>query len=160
MYLLANEQGFTLSSDNIFVILSASKFNLHPDSMDLNFANIPLCIVKMLFGIHKTNTEQAEHEISLKCMDMSKNVDVDVDKKTVIIYGENKEHDALVIYESLQDNEYSNEFFKRWIETKTLLFEFQVRDLNNVDIFSIRGLWTNNKWFNRQVFPFSNAETL
>lgn len=160
MILHINKDGFTLSSDNVFVVLSASKFNLHSDSEELNNINVPLCIVTMLLDIHKTNIEKIEHETALKCIDMSKNVDVNVDKRTVVIYGKNKEDDALVIYEDLKRNEHSNEFFKRWIETKTLLFEFQVHNADNVDVFAIRGLWTNNAWFGLKITPFSNAEII
>jgi hypothetical protein len=93
-------------------------------------------------------------------MEMSKHVEIDVDKRTIIIYGKNKNDDAIVLYEDLKRDDHSDEFFKRWTETQSLIFEFQVHNLKNVAVFAIRGLWLDNKWFGIKVVPFSNTEIL
>lgn len=153
-----------IMEDNIKVSLTTSKFS--PYRVDTQQTeqeyqsfvelNIPVCVSEYLLQVDMQNKEYAEHIVSNLAKEMAKEVYVDSSNKCVFI-GEdhNKEITGIVVYSVFNLNKYEIEFFKRWDETKTMLFEHQVKDFNNQEIFILKGLWLKDKWKYLEILPSS-----
>jgi hypothetical protein len=147
------------SSEDIRASLTTSKFSLY--SIDVGFnhtafvkMNLPICVAEShLISLYN---EKIEHDASIMAKEMVKEIFVDSSKKYFFI-GEdhNNEMTALICYSVEHNGLYEQEFFKRWDEIRSLLFEFQVFGKNGEDIFVIKGLWLKDKWHFLDVFPSS-----
>jgi hypothetical protein len=134
--------------DDIKVSLTTSKFS--PYSIDSN--ETPQQHQHFVSG----NSEYAEHVTSSIAKEMTKEVYVDSSRNYIFV-GEdhNIEQTGIVVYSPLNLNGYETEFFKRWNEIKTLMFEYQVFGVDKKDIFIIKGLWIQDHWKFLDVFPSS-----
>lgn len=145
----------------IDVYLTTSKWTQILNVNDIDIVNIPICVAKigmLLFGFNPHEKEESDHKWSDVCRIMAQYVVVDTIKRSIYI-GEHKDaipDTGLVEFQSQSKSEYANHFFKRWIETKTLLFEFTVIDITQQPSFCLRGLWLNDSWQSLHVVPTNN----
>ena len=115
--------------------------------------NIPICVAEMgllMFGMGP-DQEAFEHRYSMVCKEMAKKVAVDVHAKTLFI-GEDPsdENTGLVVYTEQRDTDYTREFFKRWSETRMMVFQYHLKGLNG-PIFSLGGLWDKDGWTTLEI---------
>ena len=121
--------------------------------------DIPVCCATMgmmLGGF----SERDELEIAEVCRKMAKTVYVDAANKTLFI-GEDPavEETGLVVYTEKKDSDMSNSFFRRWTDTRHLMFEYQVKGLKG-DLFVIKGLWIVDHWHALDIFPSSRLHVI
>jgi len=124
--------------------------------------NLPCCIARIGLGLFGSGMEELEHRMAEISKNMAKLVHVDVVKKLVFI-GENPEDEetGLVWYEEKNETNYTRDFFQRWRETETLLFEFHHLDMNGGGSrFVIKGLWTGGKWEHLDIISSPKIEVL
>lgn len=148
----------------IDVYLTTTKWTHISKIEDIDIANmdVPVCVAKMgmgMFGFNLHDKEESEHKWSDVCKIMAQHVVVDVVNRSIYIgeYEHFIPNAALVEFQSQSKSAYSDNFFKRWTETKTLLFEFTVIDLSSQQpSFCLRGLWINNSWQSLNVVPTNN----
>jgi hypothetical protein len=146
----------------IDVYLTTTKWTQVQKMNDIQIAtmDVPVCVAKivmLMFGFNFHEKEESEHKWSDVCKLMAQYVIIDPTKRFLYIGDDKnaKSGTALVEFQS-PVSEYSTHFFKRWVETKSLLFEFTVMDANQQSLFCIRGLWVNNSWQTLDVVPTNN----
>lgn len=145
---------------HIDVYLTTTKWTHVQTSEDVSIVafDIPVCVTKiamLMFGGNAHENEEFEHQWSNSCKKMAKTVVVKPDKKSVYI-GDDLNATAetgLVEYTSQLDGEYSSHFFERWIQTKSMLFEFIVIGKSSNPIFCLKGLWLHDHWQFLDVVP-------
>jgi len=122
-------------------------------------SNLPVCVADMgAFIIGDTET-MAEIEKSI--ISMAATVHVDPEKKYVFIgVDPSVEDTGLVIYTEEGDKACAREFFKRWVETKSMFFQFRLMFGSKVH-FAMKGLWADGKWLSlaKVVKGFIEIET-
>jgi hypothetical protein len=67
-----------------------------------------------------------------------------------------KEETGLVVYQDFMETSRINDFFRRWDETNSFIFEYTLRRLGTFDedlgvIGCLRGLWINNCWVKMEL---------
>lgn len=153
---------------NISVYLSSTKHLVLSDKFPELFirTDIPVCAVgfsMMLFGSTPHEREDFENQWSQTSLNMAKYVVIDSKKRTLYI-GDNKQGEnntGLVEYEAPTDSGiYSNDFFKRWEETKILLFEYTVFDVKKSPLFCLKGLWGQDRWQKLDITPRNNIQII
>lgn len=138
------------------VALTTSKFM---NSSDVQWNNIPVCVVNCSFGFFNfgIDLEREENKLANLCESMAKTVYIDSSKKFVFIGKDPKDPDtALVEYTEKNSNPYEHEFFVRWDKLHILIFEFTVynlnKDLKSDDIrFVLKGIWRLNHWSHLKI---------
>ncbi len=127
--------------------------------------DIPVCaanIAMLMFGGNAHENEEFEHQWSNMCKDMAKVVVVKPEKRFVYI-GDNvnaTEETGLVEYTSEINSEYTNHFFERWIQVKSMLFEFTVIGRSTEAIFCLKGLWVHDHWQFLEVIPSNKLKVV
>ena len=148
---------------DITVVLTTSKFLLasggNSDTFEkLKAQNIPMCIAYMGLGMFggANEMERLELEFSEICKSMAKTVHVDPQKRYVFV-GENAEDSTtgLIDYSDNVFDEAADEFFSQWHKLKCMTMEFNALDLNNKPIFSLKGMWSIDRWHSLDVYPSS-----
>ena len=113
-------------------------------------ADIPVCVANIGLGMFGfgINAEQFELRWAQICIEMAKTVQIDTKKKTVFVGKDPTDTDTgLVEYTELgQNNICADDFFRRWNETHTMVFEFSAFNLNGESRFAIKGLWMRDHW--------------
>lgn len=124
-------------------------------------ADIPVCVANTALGMYGPSSDVEEFELrgAQICVKMAKITQIISDKKTVFI-GEDPSdlETALVDYTEQGNSVCANDFFKRWDETHSLLFEFSVFDLMGVSRFSVKGIWAEGCW--QRKLTITSNETL
>lgn len=112
-------------------------------------ADIPVCVANIGLGMFGfgINAEQFELRWAQICIEMAKTVQVDVEKKTVFV-GEDPTdtNTGLVEYTELGQGLCASDFFRRWNETHTMVFEFSALNLKGDPLFAIKGIWMQDHW--------------
>lgn len=147
---------------DIKVALSTTKHMLRTEEglNKIQALHVPVCSAQFFSGMFLgtgRDAEIMESSLAQTCMSMTKEVAVDSEKRTVFVAEDLKSIDTyLVEYTDSVKGEYSDDFFKRWDETHTMLFEFTA--LNWADksgttkvVFSIKGCWIQDRWINIDV---------
>jgi len=137
----------------ISVALTSTRFLIateyeFPD--EIRYGNIPVCIAEM--GIHSFGgpDEQFEHIISQSCLSMAKTIKINPENKSVFVgLNPDDENTGLVVYQEQGNSDCAKEFFSRWKETKTMIFEFGVA--GKAMSFAINGLWKDDGWQSIEV---------
>ena len=151
----------------ITVSLTTTKFAYTTDVQDklqqhqLQQSNLPICYVESFWNIFSSSSpEQLEHEMSLACKNMVKDLQVNSHLKTVMI-GVNLRNPTtlLVEYQQNEEQQFSTEFFKRFDDTKTLILQFVFFN-NEKIVFTLRALWVHDKWTFCDIFSSSNMTIL
>jgi hypothetical protein len=152
---------------NIMVYLTTTKFCVASDIVFDNFKtvnslDIPVCSVQsslLAFGCSKSEDEVFENDMFKICKEMAKFVIV---KEKSIYIGDDpnaKTDTGLVEYEVDKWSNFSVQFFKRWNQTRTLLFEFVLYNNFNEVRGCLKGFWNLNSWKSLEIFP-TNCVTI
>lgn len=159
---------------NITVFLTTSKFSESTDPQflgDFKTSEIPICVGQMGLGMFGfgAELESFENMHSKVMLEMAQIVEVDPEKHTVFIgLVQDGERVGLLEYEAEPSGVTNQEFFRRWKETQTMLFEFVVYSMSIEQIknpegqrnpevrWAVRGLWHDGKWKEIGIFPSNN----
>jgi hypothetical protein len=120
-----NDWGNSPGQD-IRVALTATRYvAINKKIQDLD---APVCVaemdLQMMFGILTQRNETLEHFLSLCTQEMMKSVNIDVEKRSVIIGG-----DCPLVYFNARPagvSEFEDAFFERWAICGMLVFEMQI----------------------------------
>jgi len=142
------------SSVRVQVALTSTKFIASDDKgiQILTDLNIPLCSVRTHTAFFE-NKERAEFIAARVVKDGAKEVIINVEERAIIVGDLTKPSFFLLEYIDVED-EYSKEFFRRWVKIKNLLFEYTMIDFNDTQIFTLRGLWDKNRWCFLDIVPY------
>lgn len=130
------------------VYLSSTKYLVSAVESKIKELDVPVCSVIM--RLDKPAKKLDKNHMKHVCRDLARYVHVDVDKKYFIISEiYNKPTHALVEYNIKKDNEFGEQFLKRWVETGMMMLEFNLYDKKDKYIFTLRGLWDDmiNDWY-------------
>lgn len=159
---------------DITVFLTTSKFaeSSNPHfSDDFKISEVPICVGQMGLGMFGFGheLESFENMNSKVMLEMAQIVEVDPEKHTVFIgLVQNGERIGLLEYDAEPNSITNQEFFRRWKETQTMLFEFVVYSMSVEQIkkpegqrktevrWAVRGLWHEGKWEKIGIFPSNN----
>jgi len=114
--------------------------------------DVPVCSANMglgAFGFGPSEKEKLEHNWSKACLDMTKRVVIDPEKRSVYI---GDDEGWLVEYEDDVKGPHADRFFQRWRELGIVFFEFTLLDFKSQPLFCIKGLWCENKWSKLDIF--------
>jgi len=115
--------------------------------------DIPVLVAKA--GIHVISNKQelAEFRLAQTAQKMANEVKIDVENKHILI-GESpfkEQQSILVDYVDTKNSEYVDKFFERWVKTKILFFEYQIKNMLNENVCCVIGMWDTDKWNNIKI---------
>lgn len=128
----------------VIVYLSSTKSLITTGQEKLKNWDIPICSVISL--VDKPAKKINKKILKDICRQMAKTVYVNKKKKYLFV-GEDPfyPNTALVEYEIKDNNQFGNIFLERWEKTKVLLLEFNLYDKKKKYLFTLKGLWDDEK---------------
>jgi len=150
--------------DDIYVALSTTAFTIlsnfgEKESQEIREMEVPICSVMMSTQLFEGKSIMQKAFMMADAKDMAETISIDHDKQSVYIGKSSlEETDALVDYTHKGGGKPPKEFFKRWKEKQTLMFEFDVLNYKKENVFCIRGLWILDGWAHLDIAQKANLK--
>jgi hypothetical protein len=119
--------------------------------VDIIIDNLPVCIAELELFIPNISDCYTKH-IQKVLLESKSPVFIDEDIRKIFI-GENStfEEKGLLSYTDYDLSPQSTQFFKRWEETETLLFEYTIKRIDHTGkdigtIACVSGMWSQDTW--------------